>query len=79
LLLPGHLRTQFTTSHLRLIELSSKIDNYLLYQKNFRSNKSGDLFKNIKLNIYANYQILIDVSLIRQILFINKNFYTIKK
>jgi hypothetical protein len=62
-----------------LISIQEKLDSHILFLKENRKKKKGELFSIIKKTFLENYRIFLEFSHIKKILYISENYYTIQK
>ena len=58
-----------------LFRIQSKLDEHLLYLKQYRGHKKGDFFKSIRKNLIEGCHIIVDLFHIKQIMFIDPSLY----
>jgi len=69
----------FSEKERLLISIQEKLDSHLIFLKEHRKKKKGELFSIIKKTFLENYRIFLEFSHIKKILFISENLYVIQK
>ena len=72
--MPPYLSAVISKKHLSLLNIADKIDNYLNFQREMRGVKSV-LYSEITKNLQENYNISAGIHQLRQILYLDKEFY----